>query len=88
MFTGWGEGSITGPEVYIIDPGYGLQDCLRTLYGILQGEPMLHISADCSSKKTLTEKIINLSELVFSGHRPLKRLWLLAQTYNAVLKDL
>ena len=43
-------------EVYVIDPGERLNDCLRALYQVFQGEPTLFLIDDCSASKALTKK--------------------------------
>ena len=75
-------------EVYVIDPGERLHDCLRALYQVFQGEPTLYIVDDCRVNKALTKKKDMLSELAFSGHQAGTSVWVLIQKYNAVLKDL
>ena len=76
------------PEVYVLDPGERLHDCLRVLYKKFQGEPTLYIIDDCSAKKALTKKKDMLSELAFSGRHAEQSIWVLTQKYNSVLKDL
>ena len=79
----WGD-----PEVYILDPGERLQDCLRALYHVFQGESTLYIIDDCSASKALTKKKDMLSELAFSGRHARQSVWVLTQKFNSVLKDL
>ena len=50
------------PEVYVIDPGERLHDCLRAFFQVFQGEPTLYIIDDCSATKALTKKKDMLSE--------------------------
>ena len=76
------------PEVYVLDPGDRLQDCLRACYQIFQGEPTLYIIDDCSASKALTKKKDMLSKLAFSGRHAEQSVWVLTQKFNAVLKDL
>ena len=76
------------PEVYVIDPGERLHDCLRAMYQVFQGEPTLYIIDDCNASKALTKKKDMLSELAFSGRHAGASVWVLTQKYNAVLKDL
>jgi len=75
------------PEVYVIDPGERLHDCLRAFYKLFQGEPTLYIIDDCSATKALTKKKDMLSELAFSGRHAMQSVWVLTQKYNSVLKD-
>ena len=75
-------------EVYVIDPGERLHDCLHAMYQVFQGEPTLYIIDDCSARKALTKKKDMLSELAFSGRHAGTSVWVLTQKYNAVLKDL
>ena len=75
-------------EVYVIDPGEGLHDCLHAMYQVFQGEPTLYIIDDCSASKALTKKKDMLSELALSGRHTGTSFWVLTQKYNAVLKDL
>ena len=44
------------PELYVIDPGERMHDCLRAFYKLFQGEPTLYIIDDCSATKALTKK--------------------------------
>ena len=74
-------------EIYIVDPGDRLHECLRTLYNIFQGSPTLCIIDDCSAKKELTKKKDMLSELAFSGRHADQSVWVCTQKYNSVLKD-
>ena len=76
------------PEVYVIDPAERLHDYLRAFYQVFQGEPTLYIIDDCSAIKALTKKKDMLSELAFSGGHAEQSVWVLAQKYNSVLKDL
>ena len=76
------------PEVYVVDPGERLHDCLRGFYQHFQGEPTLFIIDDCSASKALTKKKDALSELAFSGRHAQQSVWVLTQKYNSVLKDL
>ena len=76
------------PEVYVIDPGERLHDCLCAMYQVFQGKPTLYITDDCSASKALTKKKDMLSELAFSGRHAGASVWVLTQKYNAVLKDL
>ena len=78
----------TDPEIYIINPGERLQDCLRALYGVFQDSPTLYIVDDCSAMKALTKKKDMLSELAFSGRHAKQSVWVLTQKFNSVLKDL
>ena len=66
------------PEVYVIDPGERLHDCLRAFYQVFQGETTLYIIDDCKNM---------LSELAFSGRHAGQSVWVLSQRYNSVLKD-
>ena len=77
-----------GPEVYVIDPGERLHDCLSAMYQVFQGEPTLYIIDDCSASKALTKKKDMLSELAFSGRHAGASVGVLTQKYNAVLSDL
>ena len=79
----WGD-----PEVYVIDPGERLHDCLRALYQVFQGEPCLFLIDDCAATKALTKKKDMLSELAFSGRHAGASVWVLTQKFNAVGKDL
>ena len=79
----WGD-----PEVYVIDPGERLHDCLRALYQVFQGEPCLFLIDDCAATKALTKKKDMLSELAFSGRHASASVWVLTQKFNAVGKDL
>ena len=56
------------PEVYVVDPGERLHDCLRAFYQVFQGEPTLYIIDDCSASKSMTKKKNMLSKLAFSGY--------------------
>ena len=76
------------PEVYVVDPGERLHDCLRAFFQVFQGEPTLYIIDDCSASKALTKKKDMLSELAFSGRHAKQSVWVLTQKYNSVLKDL
>ena len=76
------------PEVYVIDPGERLHDCLRALYQVFQGEPCLFLIDDCAATKALTKKKDMLSELAFSGRHAGASVWVLTQKFNAVGKDL
>lgn len=76
------------PEVYVLDPGERLHDCLRAFYSVFQGEPTLFIIDDCSAKSSLTKKKDMLSELAFSGRHAQQSVWVLTQKFNSVLKDL
>ena len=76
------------PEVYAFDPGERLHDCLRAFYQCFQGEPTLYIIDDMAASKQLTKKKDMLSELAFSGRHAKQTVWVLAQRYTAVLKDL
>ena len=76
------------PEVYVIDPGERLHDCLRAFFQVFQGEPTLYIIDDCSATKALTKKKDMLSELAFSGRHAGASVWVLTQKFNAVGKDL
>ena len=76
------------PEVYVIDPGERLHDCLRALYQVFQGEPCLFLINDCAATKALTKKKDMLSELAFSGRHAGASVWVLTQKFNAVGKDL
>ena len=76
------------PELYVIDPGERLHDCLRAFYKLFQGEPTLYIIDDCSATEALTKKKDMLSELAFSGRHAMQSVWVLTQKYNSVLKDL
>ena len=78
----------TDPEVWIVDPGERLQECLRAFYSLFAGEPTLYIIDDCSASEALTKKKDMLSELAFSGRHASQSVWVLTQKYNAVLKDL
>ena len=78
----------TDPRVYIINPGERLQDYLRALYQLFQGEPTLYIIDDCSATKALTKKKDVLSELAFSGRHANQSVWVVTQKFNSVLKDL
>ena len=75
-------------EVYVVDPGERLHDCLRIFYRLFQGERTLYIIDDCSASKALTKKKDMLSELAFSGRHAGQSVWVLTQKYNSVLKDL
>ena len=79
---------LTDEEVYILDPGERLHDYLRAFYRVFQGEPTLYIIDDMAAGKQLTKKKDMLSELAFSGRHAKQSVWVLAQRYNAVLKDL
>ena len=72
------------PEVYVIDPGERLHDCLRALYQVFQGEPCLFLIDDCAATKALTKKKDMLSELAFSGRHAGASVWVLTQKFNAV----
>ena len=78
----------TDEEVYIVDPGEKLHECLRSLYNVFQGDETLYIIDDCSAKKELTKKKDMLSELAFSGRHANQSVWVCTQKYNSVLKDL
>ena len=78
----------TDPQVFIVDPGDRLQEYLRIFYSIFAGESTLYIIDDCSASKALTKKKDMLSELAFSGRHAGQSVWVLAQKYNSVLKDL
>ena len=78
----------TDPEVFVVDPGERLHDCLRAFYTVFAGEPTLYVIDDCSASKALTKKKDMLSELAFSGRHAEQSVWVLSQRYNAVLKDL
>ena len=78
----------TDNEIYIVDPGEHLHQCLRALYNIFKGSPTLYIIDDCSAKKELTKKKDMLSELAFSGRHADQSVWVCTQKYNSVLKDL
>ena len=78
----------TDKEIYIVDPGDKLHECIRTLYNKFQGSPTLYIIDDCSAKKELTKKKDMLSELAFSGRHADQSVWVCTQKYNSVLKDL
>lgn len=75
-------------EIYMVDLGERLHDCLRAFYNIFKGEPTLYIIDDCSATKALTKKKDMLSELAFSGRHAEQSVWVLTQKYNSVLKDL
>lgn len=79
---------LTDEEVYVLDPGERLHDYLRAFYQVFQGEPTLYIIDDMAASKQLTKKKDMLSELAFSGRHAKQSVWVLAQRYNAVLKDL
>ena len=76
------------PELYVIDPGERLHDCLRGFYKLFQGESTLYIIDDCSATKALTKNKDMLSELAFSGRHAMQSIRVLTQKYNSVLKDL
>ena len=76
------------PQVYVVDPGKRLHDCLRAFYQLFQGEPTLYIIDDCSASKAMTKKKDMLSELAFSGRHSEQSVWVLSQRYNSVLQDL
>ena len=78
----------TDEEVYVLDPGERLHDYLRAFYRVFQGEPTLYVIDDMAASKQLTKKKDMLSELAFSGRHAEQSAWVLAQRYNAVLKDL
>ena len=78
----------TDPDVYIIDPGERLHECLRATYQAFQGKLTLYIINDCSASEALTKKKDMLSELAFSWRHADASVWVLTQKYNAVLKDL
>ena len=78
----------TDPEFYVLDPGERLHDYLRAFYLVFKDEPTLFIIDDCSATKALTKKKDMLSELAFSGRHADKKIWVLTQKYNSVLKDL
>ena len=67
----------TDNEVYLLDPGERLHDCLRAFYHVFMGEPTL-----------LTKKKDMLSMLAFSGRHAEQSVYVLTQRYNSVLKDL
>lgn len=79
---------LTDEEVYVLDPGERLHDYLRAFYRVFQGEPTLYIIDDMAASKQLTKKKDMLSELAFSGRHAKQSVWVLAQRYNAILKDL
>ena len=68
----WGD-----PEVYVMDPGERLHDCLRALYQVFQGEPCLFLIDDCAVTKALTKKKDMLSVLAFSGRHAGASVWVL-----------
>ena len=78
----------TDDELYVLDPGERLHDYLRALYRVFQGHQTLYIIDDMAASKQLTKKKDMLSELAFSGRHAEQSVWVLAQRYNAVLKDL
>jgi hypothetical protein len=79
----------TSPRVVIVPaPGERLHDWLRCLYEIFAGQPTLYLIDDLAASRTLTRKKDMLSELAFSGRHAQQSVWVLAQRYNAVLKDL
>ena len=74
--------------VIVPAPGERLHDWLRCLYEIFAGHPTLYLIDDMAASRTLTRKKDMLSELAFSGRHAQQSVWVLAQRYNAVLKDL
>ena len=76
------------PEVFLIDPGERLQECLRAFYQLFSGEPTLYLIDDCAASKALTKKKDMLSELALGGRHANQSVWVLTQKYNSVLKDL
>ena len=76
------------PEVYVVDPGERLHDCLRAFYQVFQCEATLYIIDDLAASKALTKKKDMLSELAFSGRHAEQSVWVLSQKFNAVSKDL
>ena len=78
----------TDPELYILDPGDRLHECLAKFYDTFKGTPTLYIIDDMSANKALTKKKDTLSELAFSGRHAQQSIWVCSQRYNSVLKDL
>ena len=78
----------TDPEIYLVVPGERLQDYLRALFRLFKGSTTLYILDDLSATKVLTKKKDMLSELAFSVNHAEQSIWVLTQTYNAVLTDL
>lgn len=75
-------------EVYALDLGECLHDCLQALYELFEGRLTLYIIDNMTASKALKKMKDVLSDLAFPGLHAKQSVWVLAQRYNAVLKDL
>ena len=74
-------------DVFIVNPGNKLNECLEYYYELMKGYETLFIIDDCSAEKDIVKKRNALSMLAFSGRHVNISVWILTQKYNAVLKD-
>lgn len=74
-------------QIFIVNPGNKLNECLEYYYDLLKGYETLFIIDDCSAEKDIVKKRNSLSMLAFSGRHVNISVWILTQKYNAVLKD-
>ena len=74
-------------QIFIINPGNRLNECLEYYYELLKGYETLFIIDDCSSEKDIVKKRNTLSMLAFSGRHVNISVWILTQKYNSVVKD-
>ena len=73
-------------NVYVVDSDR-VQDWLSYLYPLFSATETLYIIDDCASSQDINTKKQMLSKLAFSGRHSQQSIWILTQSYNAVVTD-
>ena len=72
---------------FVCDLEGKLNEWIKLFKSALQGHQTLFIIDDCSAEGEINKKRDALSELAISGRHRNQSLWVLAQKYNSVTKD-
>ena len=74
-------------QVFSVDPGETLDECLEFLHEKFKGVETLFVIDDCSASRDIKKKQRTLSMLAFSGRHHNHSVWILTQKYNSILTD-